>query len=74
VENQFNMAFSKGNQELIELAGELAAAVQDFDGNPIIQRQLLQQADKLRFLLETPQDPIMRQWETVSILISSPGK
>ncbi|KAH7381074.1 o-methyltransferase-like protein [Cadophora sp. MPI-SDFR-AT-0126] len=52
------------NAELIAAASEFAAAVKDFNGDPVKQRQLLKEADRLRLLLETPMDTLMKQWET----------
>lgn len=61
------MATTGKNEKLIELAGEVAAALNDYDGDPTIQRQLLQQVDNMRRMLEVPMDPIFKQWEMVSI-------
>jgi hypothetical protein len=54
------------NAELIEAAEAFAAAVKKFDGDPSEQIKLVKQADKLRFLVETPLDTVMKQWEMVS--------
>ncbi|KAF4626200.1 hypothetical protein G7Y89_g11964 [Cudoniella acicularis] len=62
------MASPGKNPELIAAADEFAAAVKEFDGNPAEQMRLLKQADKLRFLLESPMDPIMKQWEVSSLI------
>ncbi|TVY92319.1 O-methyltransferase [Lachnellula willkommii] len=51
------------NAELIVAASEFAAAVKDFNGDPVKQRQLLKEADRLRILLETPMDVLTKQWE-----------
>ena len=60
------MAIPGKNAELVEAAEAFAAAVKHFDGDPAEQMKLLKQADKLRFLLETPLDTVMKQWELVS--------
>lgn len=57
------MASSDMNTELIAAAEQFAAAVKDFNGDPLKQRGLLRQADKLRLLLETPMDVLTKQWE-----------
>lgn len=57
------------NDKLIELAGTVAAAVKDYNEDPRMQRQLLKQVDNLRLLLESPMDPIFKQWEMVRIYI-----
>jgi hypothetical protein len=54
------------NAELIAAASEFAAAVKEFDGNPVKQRQLLKEADRLRILLETPMDVLNKQWEMIA--------
>lgn len=59
------MAAQEKNTELIQAAQAFALAVKDFDGDPAEQMKLLKQADKLRFLIETPLDTVMRQWEMV---------
>lgn len=51
------------NAELIKAADEFAAAVKQFNGDPIAQSKLLKEADRLRFLLESPFDRMMKQWE-----------
>ena len=51
------------NAELIAAASEFAAAVKEFNGDPVKQRQLLKDADRLRILLETPMDVLLKQWE-----------
>ena len=58
------------NEILTELAGTVAAAVNDYNGDPVMQRQLLKQVDNLRLLLEAPMDPIFKQWEMVRFYIS----
>jgi hypothetical protein len=60
------MATQGKNPELIQAAEAFAAAVKNFDGNPSEQMKLLKQADKLRFLIETPLDAVMKQWEMVT--------
>jgi hypothetical protein len=60
------MAASGKNAELIQAAEAFALAVKNFDGDPSEQMKLLKQADKLRFLVETPLDTVMKQWEMVS--------
>jgi pyridoxine/pyridoxamine 5'-phosphate oxidase len=60
------MAAQGRNAELIQAAEAFALAVKNFDGDPSEQMKLLKQADKLRFLIETPLDTIMKQWEMVS--------
>ena len=60
---QTTMAAPGPNAELIAAASEFAAAVKDFNGDPVRQRQLLKEADRLRLLLETPMDTLMKQWE-----------
>lgn len=52
--------------ELIKAAESFTLAVKSFDGNPAEQMSLLKQADKLRFMIETPIDTVMKQWEMVS--------
>jgi hypothetical protein len=59
------------NDELIQAAEAFALAVKNFDGDPSEQMKLLKQADKLRFLVETPLDTVMKQWEMVSDFSSS---
>ena len=59
------------NDELIQAAEAFALAVKNFDGDPSKQMKLLKQADKLRFLVETPLDTVMKQWEMVSDFSSS---
>lgn len=54
------------NAELIKAADEFAAAVKQFNGDQLAQMKLLKQADNLRFLLESPFDKMMKQWEHVS--------
>ncbi|KAL2063150.1 hypothetical protein VTL71DRAFT_6222 [Oculimacula yallundae] len=51
------------NAALIAAADDFAAAVRSFNGDPVKQRQLLKEADRLRILLETPMDVLMKQWE-----------
>lgn len=51
------------NPELIKAAEEFTAAVKNFDGDPSEQMNLLKQTDKLRSLIETPFDTVMKQWE-----------
>jgi hypothetical protein len=51
------------NAKLIAAASEFAAAVKEFNGDPVKQRQLLKEADRLRILLETPMDVLLKQWE-----------
>ena len=53
------------NAELIAVASEFAAAVKEFNGDPVKQRQLLKEADRLRILLETPMDVLNKQWEMI---------
>lgn len=53
------------NPELIKAVEEFAAAVKNFDGDPSEQMKLLKQTDKLRSLIETPLDTVMKQWELV---------
>jgi hypothetical protein len=60
------MATPGKNAELVQAAESFASAVKDFDGDPSEQMKLLKQADKLRSLLETPLDTVMKQWELVS--------
>lgn len=58
------MASPTPKEELVRLAAEFAEAVKDFDGvDHASHLRLLKQADKLRFLLETPMDVLMKQWE-----------
>jgi hypothetical protein len=64
------MAIPGKNAELVQAAEVFAAAVKNFDGDPSEQMKLLKQADKLQFLLETPLDTVMKQWELVSSYIS----
>lgn len=59
------------NDNLIQAAEAFALAVKNFDGDPSEQMKLLKQADKLRFLVETPLDTVMKQWEMVSDFSSS---
>jgi pyridoxine/pyridoxamine 5'-phosphate oxidase len=59
------------NDQLIQAAEAFALAVKNFDGDPSEQMKLLKQADKLRFLVETPLDTVMKQWEMVSDFSSS---
>jgi high-affinity K+ transport system ATPase subunit B len=48
--------------ELIEAISSFAAAVKEFKGGDHAEHlRLLKQADKLRFLLETPMDVLMKQ-------------
>ena len=54
------------NAELIAAASEFAAAVKEFNGDPVKQRQLLKEADRLRILLETPMDVLNKQWEMIA--------
>lgn len=57
------------NAELVAAADEFAAAVRRLDeGDAAEQMRLLKQADKLRVLLESPMDTIMKQWELVSYM------
>ena len=63
------MATQGKNTELIQAAEAFALAVKEFDGDPAEQMKLLKQADKLRFLIETPLDTVMRQWEMVGDLL-----
>jgi hypothetical protein len=56
------------NADLIAAADQFASAVKSFAGDPAQQQMLLKQADKLRTLLETPMDTVMKQWEIVSRL------
>ncbi|PQE27884.1 hypothetical protein CJF30_00009075 [Rutstroemia sp. NJR-2017a BBW] len=51
------------NEELEKTANEIAAAVKDFDGDQHTRARLLNQVDKLRYLLEEPLDVLNRQWE-----------
>lgn len=67
--NHLEMAAPGHKAELIEAAENFAAAVKNFNGDPSEQMKLLKQADKLRFLVETPLDTVMRQWETVSVKV-----
>jgi hypothetical protein len=59
------------NDQLIQAAEAFALAVKNFDGDPSEQMKLLKQADKLRILVETPLDTVMKQWEMVSDFSSS---
>lgn len=54
------------NAELIKAEDEFAAAARQFNGDPISQMKLLKGADNLRYLLESPPDRMMKQWEHVS--------
>jgi hypothetical protein len=54
------------NAELIAAASEFAVAVKEFNGDPVKQRQLLKEADRLRILLETPMDVLNKQWEMIA--------
>ena len=55
------------NAALIKAAEDFAAKVKTFDGSdPIAHSALLKEADNLRFLLESPFDRMMKQWEHVS--------
>ena len=54
------------NAELIKAADEFAAAARQFNGDQNAQMKLLGEADRLRFLLESPFDRMMKQWEHVS--------
>lgn len=65
------MVAQSKNDELIQAAEAFALAVKNFDGDPSEQMKLLKQADKLRFLVETPLDTVMKQWEMVSDFSSS---
>ena len=60
IPKKVNMASPK-NAELIRAAEEFAESVKAFDGDASVQMKLLKQADKLRFLLETPMETIMKQ-------------
>jgi hypothetical protein len=60
------MATPENKAQLVQAAEAFAAAVNNFDGDASEQTKLLKQADKLRFLLETPFDTVMKQWELVS--------
>lgn len=51
------------NAVLIAAASEFAEAVKAFDGDPVAQRQLVKEADRLRILLENPMDALMRMWD-----------
>ncbi|KUJ18488.1 o-methyltransferase-like protein [Mollisia scopiformis] len=63
------MAAAPGpNAELIKAADEFAAAVKNFDGDAMAQMKLLKEADRLRFLLESPFDRMMKQWESTSVI------
>ncbi len=54
------------NAELIKAADDFAAAVKQFKGDQTEQMKLLKEADRLRYLLESPFDKMMKQWEHVS--------
>lgn len=47
------------NLELIAAASKFAEDVKTFNGDPVKQRQLLKEADRLRLMLETPMDVLM---------------
>lgn len=51
------------NAELIAAAGALADAVKTFDGDHAEHLRLLKLVDKVRVLIETPLDVLMKQWE-----------
>jgi hypothetical protein len=53
------------NAELIQAANDFASAAKGFTGDPSDQMKLLKQADKLRLLVESPLDTVMKQWEMV---------
>jgi hypothetical protein len=52
------MATPENKAQLVQAAEAFAAAVNNFDGDASKQTKLLKQADKLRFLLETPFDTV----------------
>jgi hypothetical protein len=54
------------NAQLIAAAEEFTAAVKAFNGDPVEQTKLVKQADKLMFMVQTPMDVIMQQWEMVN--------
>jgi hypothetical protein len=57
------------NQELIDVAADFAATVKQFNGSDHAEHlRLLKHVDKLRLLLETPVDTIMKQWETSMVI------
>ncbi|CZR68915.1 related to O-methyltransferase B [Phialocephala subalpina] len=56
------------NQELIKAAKEFAAAAERFDGSQNEQMRLLKEADTLRYLLESPFDRMMKQWEGTTVI------
>ncbi|KAH8820715.1 o-methyltransferase-like protein [Xylogone sp. PMI_703] len=56
------------NAELIQAAEAFALAAKNFNGDASEQMKLLKQVDKLRSLVETPLDTIMRQWEMSNLL------
>jgi hypothetical protein len=62
------------NEELEKTANGIAAAVKDFDGDQHTRARLLNQVDKLRYLLEEPLDVLNRQWEMVSCRAPVSGK
>ncbi|KAE8443020.1 hypothetical protein EG329_002414 [Mollisiaceae sp. DMI_Dod_QoI] len=56
------------NAELIKAADDFAAAVKQFKGDQTEQMKLLKEADRLRYLLESPFDKMMKQWEHTSVI------
>jgi hypothetical protein len=56
------------NAEMIETASGIAAALKEFKGGHAEHLRLLKQVDKLRILLETPMDVLMKQWETAQCI------
>jgi hypothetical protein len=62
------MASTGANLELAQAAEDFTKSVKEFNGDPLVQMKLLKQAEKLRFMLETPMDKIMKQAEVVGNL------
>jgi hypothetical protein len=56
------------NAEMIETASGIAAALKGFRGDHAEHLRLLKQVDKLRILLETPMDVLMKQWKTAQCI------
>ena len=50
------------------MANGIAAALKEFKGDHAEHLRLLRQVDKLRILLETPMDVLMKQWETIQTI------
>ena len=61
------------NVVLVRTAEQLLAAAKEYKGDRLANVDLLQQANKLRYLLEGPTDTVFRQWENVSTLFHLPG-